>query len=157
MDRDIKNMCGFYINDAHLSTMIFPHIIKKSNEKIITIFEIDIEKYINKLLENTNFNDEVKNKIEKIDWNRANEKKLKEINENIEDNVYVIIAGKMAYVNNMKTEIEKMFKNKKNITIISYYDIENFKLNIDNIIKENEYVVNTAGVVESGEYLKGNK
>lgn len=65
MNKDNKEMCGFYINEAHLSTMIFPYIMKNINERIITIFEKDIDKYINKLLKSTNFKNEIKEKNRK--------------------------------------------------------------------------------------------
>lgn len=156
MNKENKRMCGFYISDAHLSTMIFPYIMKKINEEIITIFEINIDKYINKLLMNTNFKNDVKEKMKKIKWNETEKKDFENRIREIKDNSYIIIAGKKDYINGVKEYLNKNLEN-KNITIITCYDIENFKLNINDIIKENDYIINTAGEMKKEEYLKENK
>lgn len=153
MNRDNKEMCGFYINNAHLSTMIFPYIMKNINERIITIFENNIDEYINKLLKNTNFKSEIKEKVEKIDWKKREEEDI----QNITDNSYIIIAGKKNYIEKVRKDLEKDIKNKKNITIAKCYDLENLKLNINDIIEENEYIINTAGEMKKEDFLKENK
>ena len=153
MNKDNKEMCGFYINDAHLSTMIFPYIMKNINERIITIFENDIDKYINKLLKNTNFKNEIKEKIENINWKKGKEEDFN----NILDNSYIIIAGKINYIDKVRKALNDNIKNNQNITIVKCYDIENLKLDINNIIKENEYIINTAGEMKREDYLRENK
>lgn len=153
MNKDNKEMCGFYINEAHLSTMIFPYIMKNINERIITIFEKDIDKYINKLLKSTNFKNEIKEKIEKINWKNGKEEYLQDIT----DNSYVIIAGKINYIDEIRASLNNNIKNKKNIKIIKCYDIDNLKLDINNIIEENEYIINTAGEMKKDDFLRENK
>lgn len=153
MNKDNKEMCGFYLNEAHLSTMIFPYIMKNINERIITIFENDIDKYINKLLESTNFKNDIKEKIKNINWTNRKEEDFRDIT----NNSYIIIAGKNNYINEIRSRLNDNIKNKENITIIKCYDIDNFKLDINNIIKENEYIINTAGEMKKEDFLRENK
>lgn len=153
MNIENKRMCGFYISDVHLSTMIFPYIMKNINEDITTILEVDIDKYINKLLKNTNFKNDVKEKIQKINWERTNEDNFQNKLDQIQDNSYIIVAGKSDYINKINEFLNKKVGDNKNITIIKCYDIDNFNLNVNNIINENEYVLNTAGEIKKEEFF----
>lgn len=65
---NIKKLCGFCINEWHLTTMILPYISKEieNNYKMITILENSIEENIKTLIKKLNLKNE--EDILEINW-----------------------------------------------------------------------------------------
>jgi hypothetical protein len=132
---EIKRICGFYINNCHLTTMMLPYIHKEleKNNKIITIFQNGIKNNVQELLSKMNLNQELYNKILEINWNRTNTIKYSEIKNKLDnikaeevDNISILINGDIAFINKVNENIEKALKNmniKSKISVINYYEV----------------------------------
>jgi hypothetical protein len=132
---EIKRICGFYINNCHLATMMLPYIHKEleKNNKIITIFQNGIKNNVQELLSKMNLNQELYNKILEINWNRTNTIKYSEIKNKLDnikaeevDNISILINGDIAFINKVNENIEKALKNmniKSKISVINYYEV----------------------------------
>jgi hypothetical protein len=156
---DIKKICGFYINNCHLTTMMLPYIhkeIEKDNE-IITIFQNGIRNNIEEVLSKMNLNKALQSKILNINWNRVNTIKYSDIKEKLEnikgekyDNVNILINGNTDFINKVNQNIERAIKNiniNSTISIINYYEVTGM-ININEITNQHEYIINTSGVKE---------
>lgn len=154
INNNIKSVCSFYASEWHLVTMLLPNINKEINRgtKITTILEKDLKNNMETLLEKLNL--ENKNKILNIGWNKnnLNEEDIKKI---IENNDNIIIAGTIEYIKEIHNIIKK-YINKK-VTIIDCYNIDESELEIKQILKEHEKVLNTAGERDKSEYLKNTR
>ena len=96
LENSPERICGFYVSDWHLVTMILPYINKELNEKanIVTILEKDIEKNIKTLISKLNLKNE--KKVLKLNWKASKEKNINEIlnknyNENDKNNILEIL------------------------------------------------------------------
>lgn len=149
----VEKLCGFYVSDWHLVTMLLPYISSKIDEKakIITILENNIEKNVKSLLEKLNLKN--KEEILNIRWTNINSKKYKEVeailNSEISENTENIIL-----INGYKNNIEKnnliinkwLQKNSvKFIKIIDFFDVTEFNNNIIGILNSHDKVLNTSG------------
>ena len=65
---NIKKLCGFCINEWHLTTMVLPYISKEinNNYKIITILEKGIEENIKLLIKKLNLKIILDNQPQKL-------------------------------------------------------------------------------------------
>jgi hypothetical protein len=132
---EIKRICGFYINNCHLTTMLLPHIHKEieRNNKVITFFQNGIKNNVQELLSKMNLNQELYNKILEIDWNKTItikysdiKNKLENIKEGEYSNINILINGDTDFINTVNKNIERALKNvniKHEISIINYYEI----------------------------------
>lgn len=152
-ENQVEKLCGFYVSDWHLVTMLLPYISSKIDEKakIITILENNIEKNVKSLLEKLNLKN--KEEILNIRWTNINRKKHKDIesilNSEISQNTENIIL-----INGCKNNIEKnnliingwLKKNSvKFIKIIDFFDVTEFNNNIIGILNSHDKVLNTSG------------
>jgi len=55
---EVRKICGFYVNEWHLTTMILPYVHKEIGKEntIITILQNGISKNIEEILSKMNFN-----------------------------------------------------------------------------------------------------
>ena len=156
----IKKICSFYAGDCHFAAMILPYVIKmnKIQANIVTVLDNEINKYIDKLLENINIDENLKNSIKKIGWNSLNikEKELKKyFNEKLQRNKENIFIIKMQSNDLLYKKLEQIIQEQSQnilrdnikIDLINCYNIENLK-SVDNIISGYEYVLNTSGIHE---------
>ena len=74
----IEKLCGFYVSEWHLATMLLPYVSHKIDDKskIITILENDIEENIKILLKKLNIKNE--KEIKEIGWKNINSSKYSE-------------------------------------------------------------------------------
>ena len=51
---NVKKVCGFYVSNIHLTTMVLPYIKNQieMDEKFETILEYNLKEYIDKILSN---------------------------------------------------------------------------------------------------------
>ena len=140
----IKRVCGFYVNEWHLTTMILPYIVKRleKGDKLVNVFQYDIKNNIKELLSKMNINAKTEKRLLEINWTSNN---IENISKKCE--VQIIIAGEFDYVAKENQKIQPAVRDVKDreITIINLYKIVDNK-NISDILDENEYVINTSGI-----------
>ena len=155
----IRKTCGFYVSEYHLVTMLLPHIVTKVEKgvKIDTILNKDIKQEIKDLVSKLNINDITKAKILNINWEKIKETDFNHIKnymeEVVRDNTDIEII-----INGTKEEIDLVNKNIEywldmniekiegiHINIINCYEVSEFNSNLNSILNENEYIINTSG------------
>ena len=155
----IRKTCGFYVSEYHMVTMLLPHIVTKIEKgvKIDTILNKNIKKEIKELISKLNINDITKAKILNINWENAGEidfNYIKEYMENIIKNnndIEIIINGTNEEINNINKNIEYWLDMNIeklegiHINIINCYEISEFNSNINSILNEHNYIINTSG------------
>lgn len=166
---NIERLCSFYVSDWHLVTMLLPYINKQINEKanIITILENNIEENVKTLISKLNLKNE--EQILNLDWTATGEVKysdIEKIMENLRGNNIknvVFISGNKKYIDvidenvteyleNTKNEDEK---NKMNIKIIDCYEVGEFNVNMHEILKKHDKVLNTSGEKAINDVFEG--
>lgn len=159
----LKKTCSIYASDLHLATMIFPYISKeiKENATIKTILENGIGRNIEKIINHTNLNSEIEEKIKQIDWSQTNINKIKNILREIEkdlkekEKVDIFISGTNIFIDKVnqvidlwvKNNLDEMKKNQKMINIINCYQFEQNE-EWESIMRQHEYRLNTTGIEE---------
>ncbi len=154
-DNKISKVCGFYVNDWHLTTMLLPYVNKtvNENEKVLTILEVGIKDKVEELLSKMNLKPETQNKILEINWSgnkTCNYSKIKEQIKQLANDVQainIITTGTQDYINKANINIQKLLNEitGKKVTIIDCYDATLYK-EIDNILDEHEFVLNASGI-----------
>ncbi len=155
----IRKTCGFYVSEFHLVTMLLPHIVTKVEKgvKIGTILNNNIRQEIRQLISKLNINDIVKAKVLNINWNGVEEIDFSYIKEYMEEiikdnnEIEIIINGTKEKIDEVNKNIEywsdmNIDKIKGiNINIINCYEVSEFNSNINSILNEHEYIINTSG------------
>ncbi len=156
----MKKVCGFYVSNMHLVTMMLPYLKDKIDHevKIETFFEYNLNCNINYILNNLIINKEDKEKILDINWKNSRLKKysyiekiLKNIIEN-NDEINLLISGSERYINEINDILNVFFEkytqkiNNKKITIINCYEVTEFDENIREILDKHEFIINTSGI-----------
>ena len=131
--KNVKYMCSFYASEWHLAVMLLPYISKQIEKgiKFDTILKEEIAENVKELISKLNLNKKIKSeKSISIIVNGTN----KEV-----ENTYNLI-------NNWLTKNLKII-NESNIeiTIISCFKALEIKENINNIINEYDFALNTSG------------
>lgn len=159
-ENKMTKVCGFYVNDWHLTTMLLPQINKlmNKNEKVQTIFENGIKNNIEEIVSKMNLKLETEKQILEINWDSNKICKFSEIKKQIEENwvdgqvVNIIVSGSDKYIEIANEIIEKVVKTikGKQITVINCYEsTENRE--IDEILDKHDYILNTSGIKEIDE------
>lgn len=166
----LKKICGFYVNEWHLTTMTLPHINTKIKEKvkIITLLEEGIKDNIEQLLSKMNLDEKTKEQILQINWTSYKENGYAQIEKRIlnnikkQDKIEIMVKGSNEYINIMNKQIEKFvernskkIKNKQ-ISIINYYEATQFS-NINDILQMHDLIINTSGIRNIEDVFEGYK
>ena len=154
--QNIKKLCNFYVSELHLSVMLLPYISKQINEdvEITTIFEKLEKNKFKKVLEKLN----VKNKEEilAINWFNSNENTDEQIKNSIEKSiknnkkVTIIICGNKKYILENNIRLQKMLNSneiKEDVKIIDCYNIEEIGIDMKEIVKSYDAILNTSGEI----------
>ena len=155
--QNIKKLCNFYVSDLHLSVMLLPYISKQINEdvEITTIFEKLEKNDMEAILDKINVKN--KNEILNINWLENNEKIYKRtedaIKKSIKDNkkVTIIVGGDKNYISKNNSNIMKILNEnnkKENVKIINCYNIEETGLDMKEIVKSYDGILNTSGEIK---------
>ena len=155
--QNIKKLCNFYVSDLHLSVMLLPYISKQINEdvEITTIFEKLEKNDMEAILDKINVKN--KNEILNINWLENNEKIYKKtedaIKKSIKDNkkVTIIVGGNQNYISKNNSNIMKILNEnnkKENVKIINCYNIEETGLDMKEIVKSYDGILNTSGEIK---------
>lgn len=162
----VKKMCGFYVSDWHLTTMIFPYLTEKlkNKEVVTTILEKGIEENIKQLETNVNIETQIKEEISKIKWESTLEDEYIRIEEVIKEdviknkNVNILVNGSINRIEEINNIINKYIENNREIlsqrectiNIINCYEVSEFN-DITKILDKHDYVLNTSGEHEISE------
>lgn len=162
----VNKVCGFYVNNWHLTTMILPYINKslKENRPIITIMEKGIKEEVRELLSRMNLNKDTKEEILNIDWTSKSickySKVKNEIEEKLKDSkkLNIIINGTKEYIEIANQNMRKAIENLKfkEITIINCYEITK-QSDVKEVLDNNEFVLNTSGINKIEDVFKDYK
>lgn len=162
----VNKVCGFYVNNWHLTTMILPYINKslKENRPIITIMEKGIKEEVRELLLRMNLNKDTKEEILNIDWTSKSickySKVKNEIEEKLKDSkkLNIIINGTKEYIEIANQNMRKAIENLKfkEITIINCYEITK-QSDVKEVLDNNEFVLNTSGINKIEDVFKDYK
>lgn len=154
----IKKVCGFYVSSVHLITMLLPYLNKKIEEEIeiVPFLEFDLRKNAETILSKIVLNEKNKKQILSINWKNTKvqkftsiESKLKEKTKK-EKELIVLISGSKKYIETVNEMVDRYFSkyrnNKKYITVINCFQVEEFDDDIREILDEHEYIINTSGI-----------
>ncbi len=162
-ENNLKRMSSFYVNEVHLITMLLPYIERRIGEdcKVHTIFQNNLDRTVNLLLEKLNLKNEMKAKIKSIDWKTKEAKKyIEENNINNKNKHYIFINGDLNFIKEANYLVEETNKDVK-INIINCYNIVEFNKNIIDILNSTDKILNTSGEHEIEEifpeYVKEKK
>lgn len=162
-NKKIEKVCGFYVSDWHLVTMLLPYINSKieENTKIATILEDEMEEKIKTLLEKLNLKN--KEEILNINWKSLKSKKYTDISKTLKKQIeqntknIIIVNGSKEYIEKNNINIEKWIKNAnvKNIKIINFFEVTEFNSNIMGILDSHNKILNTSGEKEITDVFEG--
>lgn len=154
----IKKVCGFYVSSVHLVTMLLPYLNKQIEEQIevIPFLEFDLRKNVETILSKIVLNEKNKEQILDINWKNTKVQKFTNIESTIkgklknEKEAIILVSGSKKYIKIVNEMIERYFNkyrnNKKYITVINCFEVEEFDDDIRDILYEHEYIINTSGI-----------
>lgn len=156
----VKKVCGFYVSDWHLATMILPYINKEIKRGVFfaTILQNGISPNIEELILRMGLSDETKNEIKEINWTNTNMQKYADFKEYLDNiveedkEISIIINGSNEYIEMANSNIDnwlnknEQYLSSKNvkINIINCFDVTKNN-NINHILGNHQYLLNTAG------------
>lgn len=148
---EAQRYCSLYVNDMHLIVMLIPYIEKEleKKEKIITIFENDLDNEIDTIVKKVNLGKEKKNKIKKINWkkNLLSKEQIGEIMWKT-----ILVKGSYEFIQSINEFIKK-----DNNRVINCFDIEVFERKSREILEQHDAILNTSGIRKISEMFKMNK
>ena len=170
----LRKTCSIHANDLHFATVIFPYVSKQIEEgaTVKTILERNEEENIEKVIKNVGLNSEIKEIINKIDWEESDITKIRKtfklLEEEIKSNqkIDIIILGTNVFIQKVnkaidlwiKNNMENIGKNNVEFNVINCFSFEeNEKL--DKILNSHDYILKTSGIEEilgEEELLKAN-
>ncbi len=138
-----QNLCCFYASDYHFEVMSLPHIHNdlQLGNKIIIFTETDLQETIEKVVKLTNFKDDEKQKIMKINWRNNTQDKF----DNLDNSTKTIfVKGSKKYIDDVIAKI----KDVENSKIICCYEIDEVASEVTQIIEKYDAVLNTVGKID---------
>ena len=153
-----KKVCGFYVSSVHLVTMLLPYLNKQIEEQIevIPFLEFDLRKNVETILSKIVLNEKNKEQILDINWKNTKVQKFTNIESTIKEKLknekeaIILVSGSKKYIKIVNEMIERYFNkyrnNKKYITVINCFEVEEFDDDIRDILYEHEYIINTSGI-----------
>lgn len=138
-------ICGFYISEPHLTTILIPYIYKqlKDGKKIETFFEEDLEDIFNSINLKNSFNRAV---FKDVDWKKLRQEELSKKFEEEKD--IIIVAGKSNFINHINRLVLNFHTN---FTLVNCFNVKELNQNISGIIEDYGKVLYTSGIEEVGE------
>lgn len=162
-NQKVEKLCGFYVSQWHLVTMILPYVNHKIEEgtKIITFLENNIEENIKTLVKKLNLKNE--KEILKIRWTNINTQKYSNIEEILKKEIdnnkqnIILVNGCKQYIEKNNEAIKKWtYKTQKQkIKIINFFEVTEFNHNIIDILNTHDRILNTSGEKEISEVFEG--
>lgn len=139
-------LCCFTVNTTHACIIANNYIANNlDNVKIIYINEKDENKKIKNII--SKFYKDIEERMFYTEW--LNETML---NEYDKENFVFVVHGKEKFITNVNKFLDI---NEFNGYIINCYDICEIKSDIDDVIKNHDYYMNTTGIIGSLDKLNG--
>ncbi len=135
----MNKICNFYINDAHLSVVLFEYIKKQvdSGTKIIVVSQ-DTKKMRIRDLKNKFNNIKVNSKIDFL-----TDENIDKLYNN--ENINIVIKGDKEFISKVESNFNRLIKKEKiNVDILSCYNIKDS--NISEISNNYDQILNTNGI-----------
>ena len=147
-----EKICAFYASDYHFEMISLPYINKRieKQDKIIILTQDNLEKTIETLLSKTNFKEEKKKEILKLDWKNNDIEKMQAIKSNAKQTkeMVIFIKGKENYIQKMNQNIEKWIPKENYPKIIDCYSVQEVGENLNHIMGQYQKVLGTTGEKE---------
>lgn len=171
MNDNIQKTCGFYVSDFHLVTMLLPHIVTEIEKgtKIYAIMNKNITNEVKQVISRLNINDIVKKKILNINWNKTTNNDFNFIKYYMDEitkekiEIEIIITGSKAYIDTINRNIEYWMDTNKEktkdayVNLINCYEVAEYNSNINSILNENNFLINTSGIKPVEEIFEARK
>lgn len=154
----VRKVCGFYVSSVHLVTMLLPYLSKQIKEQIevIPFLEFDLRKNVEVILSKIVLNEEDKEQILSINWKNTKIQKFTNVESELKDKMkkekeaIILISGSKKYIKTVNEMVDRYFdkyrNNKKYITIINCFEVEEFDNDIREILDEHDFIINTSGI-----------
>ncbi len=136
-----NKMCLFCASDYHLEMILLPYIKERINtSKFVVISQNNLEPTMKVLLDRVNISKELKKRIWNLNWK---EKDVKDINKFIcdKDELNIIVNGDYEYIKIINKYVKRLLKS--NFTLINCFHVGDSNVNIEELIKEYKYILNT--------------
>jgi len=137
--------CCLYASDFHLEMILLPYIKERINKSKFLIFtQNDLSNTIKILLDRVNLGKKQKEDILKLNWEESSIESIQLMKESINENkkINIIVNGDWNYIEAINKEL-KIFNN---LNIIDCFNIQDKKLNMDNINNIYKEVINTSKI-----------
>ena len=134
--------CVFCVSEYHLEMILLPYIKEKlESSKFIIFTQDDLQDTIDTLLKRINLKYTDKNKIKNINWKKDDKLKYKEFNQSIKtkEKIEIIVYGDQKYIKLVNKNLKKF----QNINITDCYKMADPNLNIKEIRKKYNKILNT--------------
>lgn len=153
INKDTKEkICAFYASDYHFEMISLPYIEKKleTNRKVIVLTENNLEKTIDVLISKINLEEKKKKEILNLNWENNDFIKFKTIKEESKrgKEIIIFVKGKKNYIKNINENIINLIEEKKNLTIIDCYDMEEINEGINEVTENYNKVLTVSGIKE---------
>ena len=135
--------------------MKIPDEIEEQIE-VIPFLEFDLRKNVETILSKIVLNEKNKEQILDINWKNTKVQKFTNIESTIKEKLknekeaIILVSGSKKYIKIVNEMIERYFNkyrnNKKYITVINCFEVEEFDDDIRDILYEHEYIINTSGI-----------
>ena len=136
--------CIICASQYHLEMILLPYIKERvENEKFLIFTEKSLEETLETLLEKTNLEDEIKEKIKNIGWKDNDRKNIIKLQEytNENEHINIVISGEFDYIKRINNKINRV-KN-ANVEIIDCFHIGDPDVDIGEIRNTYKYILNT--------------
>ena len=124
-----EKLCSFYASDYHFEMISIPFI----------------QKEIKTVLNRTNLNENDKNKIIQIGWNKNTQEKIENLKEEKSQEQTIFIKGSKNYINLMENQIKNINSNTKTVHC---YQVQEVADEMSEIVKEYDGILNTIGKID---------
>ncbi len=142
-----ERLCSFYASDYHFEMISIPFIQKeiKDKNKIVILTENNLEETVKTVLNRTNLDENDKNEIMKIGWNKSTEEKIENLKEEKLQEQTIFIKGSKDYINLMENQIKNINSNAKTIHC---YQVQEVAKEMGEIVKGYDGILNTIGKID---------
>ena len=147
-----EKICAFYASDYHFEMISLPYIENKleMNKKIFILTENNLVETINVLISKVNLEQQKKKEILDLNWENNDLLKFKQIKEESKQGkeIAIFVKGNKNYIKNINENIENLILEKKNLTIIDCYNMEEISEDIKETTRKYNKVLTVGGEKE---------
>jgi len=153
--KNIKKVCSFCVSDWHFITMLIPYLHKKMMEQadIKMCLENSEFEVMRIFLSKLTLKEEEKQQLADLNWNQSRWKHYQQFEAEMEkiakEDSVIIVKGEKSYIERINHYVYKWNRKNgdkyNNITVVNCYQVLDCKETFEEILKEHEMILNTAG------------